>query len=627
MKISRAWLQTYFEKPLPDAQALADALTFHAFEIESVVGDILDVKVTPNRGHDCLSHRGIAKELSAILNLPLVPYPYGIRDIDLEPKTDAINIVIEAPDLCLRYVAGYIRGVKVGPSPEWLRARLESIGQKSINNVVDATNFVMFNIGQPLHAFDAGQLRQKDGKYAIGVRKAKRGEKMLALDDKEYAFTEKMLLIVDGASDVPIGIAGIKGGKPAGITEATKDIIIESANFDGVSVRRTAAVLKLRTDASSRFEQVISPELAAYGMRASADLIVKVAGGEIIGFSDEYPTPQKMKTVSVSVEKTNVILGTSLVADEIANALTRLDLPFEKQGSEFVVTPPFERLALFIAEDLVEEIGRIIGYDKIPAVELSPLSKKPEVNKNFYWQERIREHLLSKGFSEVFTSVFDEEGERAVLNKVGGEKPFLRQDISHSLNGALGSNIYNKDLLGLKQVRLFELGTVWRENVEICSVCLAVEKIKTEESADELAAELLQYLGLQATAVMQDSPAEMNFSKIISTLPDPTTYDQLPLPITKRYQPFSKYPFIVRDIALWVPAGTKPEEVLEVLRAQSGELLVRSALFDTFEKEGKVSYAFRLVFQSFDHTLTDNDANERMESIYSAVKEKGWEVR
>src|SRR3990167_8182210 len=208
MKVSRNWLQAFFNDPLPSAQELADALTFHAFEIEEVVNsgsdDILDVKVTPNRGHDCLSHRGIAKELSAILMKPVKEDPLRVQ-INLEPPTDAVSVSIAEPTLCRRYIAGYIRGVKVGPSPEWLKNALESIGQRSINNVVDATNYVMFNLGQPLHAFDAGQLAKKDDRYAISVRKARAGERMLALDGKEYELADAMLVIADVNADVPIG--------------------------------------------------------------------------------------------------------------------------------------------------------------------------------------------------------------------------------------------------------------------------------------------------------------------------------------------------------------------------------------------------------------------------------------
>src|SRR3989344_4483609 len=405
MKVSKQWLQTFFDAPLPSAEELSNALTFHAFEVEGVEGDVFDVKVTPNRGHDALSHRGIARELSAILNTPMRVDPLR-QPVSLEPKTDSVTVTIEDPDLCCRYIAAHIQNVNVGPSPDWLRTSLESVGQKSINNVVDATNFVMFSLGQPLHAFDAGQLKEKYGKYSICVRSAKSGEKMLALDDKEYALTESLLVIVDGNSDVAIGIAGVKGGKPAGISDATKDIVIESANFNGVSVRKAAQVLKLRTDASERFQQGLSPELSAYGMRAAVDLILELAGGELAGFADEYPSPQKQQSVTISTARVNALLGTTLSDDEIRGSFTRLDLSFEKSGDEFVVTPPLERLALNIPGALVEEVARIVGYEKIPATELPPFPNKPDVNSNFAAAERARKDLLEKGYSEVYKSFF-----------------------------------------------------------------------------------------------------------------------------------------------------------------------------------------------------------------------------
>src|SRR6185503_20815781 len=183
MKISREWLQTFFDAPLPDANELAHALTFHAFEIESVENDILDVKVTPNRGHDCLSHRGIAKEVAAILDIPMTKDPVGTDKGGQFDMSAVINVNVEDHELCPRYIAWCIRGVKVGPSPEWLKRRLESIGERSINNIVDATNYVMFTVGQPLHAFDADTLRLKESKsgpseYGVGVRRAKPGEKI-----------------------------------------------------------------------------------------------------------------------------------------------------------------------------------------------------------------------------------------------------------------------------------------------------------------------------------------------------------------------------------------------------------------------------------------------------------------
>src|SRR3989344_2361188 len=383
MKISKQWLDTFFASPLPPAQELADALTFHAFEIDGIeklshpmteFGDeVLDVKVTPNRGHDALSHRGIAKELSAILKLLLANDPFVLRPL-LAPVTTDVSVELDSK-LCKRYIAGYIKGVKVGPSPEWLKQRLEAVGQRSINNVVDATNFVMFNMGQPLHAFDAGKL----GSLNIGVRAAKDGEVMVALDKKEYTLNSSMLVVT--AADAPVGIAGVKGGMPAAIDETTKDIVIESANFDGVSVRKTAQALKLRTDASARFEQVLSPEVAAHGMQAVAALIQELAGGELRGFVDVYPEPQKPAFASVTVEKVNAVLGTALTGADIADAFARLGFAYKEEAGVFEVQAPFERLDITIPEDLIEEVARVVGYDKIPATPLPAFSGEVEVNK------------------------------------------------------------------------------------------------------------------------------------------------------------------------------------------------------------------------------------------------------
>ncbi len=599
MKISREWLQRYFEKPLPDATPLADALTFHAFEIDSIENDILDVKITANRGHDCLNHRGIAKELSAILEIPMKGDPLR-QEAALTPKTEEVSVHIQ-DSLCTRYIAGYVRGVKVGPSPDWLRKAVENIGQRSINNVVDATNFVMFDIGQPLHAFDAGQLQkntENGSLYKIGVRRARAGEKLLALDDREYTLTDAMLVITDHNSDAGIGIAGVKGGKPAGISEATTDIIIESANFDGITTRKIAAALKLRTDASSRYEQVISPELCAYGMRAVADLIVQVAGGEIVGFADVYPQKQQQKAVRATTAEINAILGSEYAEADVASALTRLDLEFTKQADAFVVEPPLERLDLTIPEDIAEEVGRLYGYDKIEATPLPPMPSQPEVNPNFYAAEHAREEYIAQGYSEVFTSVFADKGERVIANKVDGVRPFLRTTLVDGLKDAYEKNRLTKDLLGLAEVKLFEIGTIWKGEKEHLMLGI-VDKDGVRE---------------EALSTMQRGVASMH-------------YENVPLSQAERFQPFSKYPFIVRDIALWTSAEVKPEEILKIIRTNAGDLLVRSEKFDEFKKGEKISYAFRLVFQSFDTTLTDLDANGRMESIAKALKATGFEIR
>lgn len=612
MKVSRSWLQNYFVSPLPAADEIAEALTFHAFEIESTtnvrhtmsnMGDwVLDVKVTPNRGHDCLSHRGIAGELSAILELPLNKEndPFA-KAPDFSKKTEIVSVFIENPELCSRYIAGHINGVKVGPSPEWLKKSLEAIGQRSINNIVDATNLVMLNTGQPLHAFDAEKLGARgegQGKnmYSIQIRKAKLGERMMALDDKEYVLSESMLVIADGNAGVPIGIAGVKGGKASGVDEKTKDLILESANFDGVSVRRTAAALKLRTDASDRFQQVISPELAAYGMQQAVDLILAIAGGSVEGFVDEYPKPQRLTSVSVSLKKINAILGTKLSAEEVADVWKRMRMAY-RIGENFVVEIPFERLDLTIAEDLIEEIGRIRGYDEVAAAALPPFPKKPEINTRFYAAEKAREDLMAKGYSEVFKSVFVEEGERAVANKIGGEKPFLRATLVDGLKEAQERNERNKDLLGLQEVRLFEIGTVWKGGKEIVM------------------------LGLVDKEGVREEPLKIQEAS-------PLGYDDLPISTLDHYTPFSKYPFIVRDIAMWMPEDPDGvSKALAIFASEAGMLLRHVHLFDQFKRGGRVSYAFRLVLQSFEKTLTDEEANAVMERVYTTVKGRGWEVR
>lgn len=597
MKVSKKWLQKFFDDALPSAEALAEGLTFHAFEIESVerVGDddVLDVKVTPNRGHDALSHRGIAKELSAIFEIPLAHDPFAETPV-LAPVTNAVSVSVAEPALCKRYIAGVIKGVKVGPSPQWLRERLEAVGQRSINNVVDATNFVMFNLGQPLHAFDLETLNNT----SLGVRLAKEGEEMFALDQKKYALEPSMLVITAG--DAPVGIAGVKGGMPAGITEATKDIVIESANFDGVCVRKTAAALKLRTDASTRFEQVLSPELAAYGMRAAADLIQKIAGGELVGFVDVYPSPYTQTPVAVSVEHINRVLGTTLTGAEVADALVRLGLHYKEEGGMFSIVPPFERLDLSIAEDVIEEVARIVGYEKIAAHTLSLYEKTPEVNANVYAAEAAREELASKGYSEVYTSVFAEEGEYAVLNKVDSVRPYLRSTLVNGLQEALKKNIPNKDLLGLKEIKLFEIGVVWKGGEEKTMIGIVGEKEP-------------------ATEMLLVGPA------------DPKGYGALPLSSTLRFQPFSKYPYIVRDIALWAGGAVAGPELVEGLQEmitkEAGEWAQKIYLFDTFTKEGRTSLAFRIIFQSFERTLTEAEVNTRMEKVTAACRAGGFEVR
>lgn len=602
MKVSRAWLQTYFDKPLPSAEAITDALTFHAFEIEEVDGDVIDVKVLPNRAADCLSHRGIAKELSAILDTPMKSDP--LREPIPVPEKTVLSVEIEDPKKCLRYMGALIKGVKVGPSPQWLKAAIESVGQRSINNVVDATNYVMLNIGQPLHAFDAMKLTQKDGTYAIGVRSAKVGEKITTLSHEEFTLDPSIAVIADTNADEAIALAGIKGGASAEVTAQTTDLIVESANFDGTTVRRAAQKLKLLTDASVRFQNRPSPELAAYGMRDVLKLIVDIAGGKVVGVTDVYPTRPESARVSVTLSEVNGILGSSFNAGDVADVFKRLTLPTEIGGDTFMVTPPFERTDLTIPEDLVEEVGRIIGYDKVPAVELPTLSTSPD-QARYRGIERMKDQLIEQGFTEVSTQSFAKEGDIVLANPLDKAKPALRVSLEENLADALAKAKQYAPLVLApgERPKLFEVGTVFPKEGEHLELRMS-ERVKE--------------WGEAAGAVDNLSVAKLeDYGKGYV----PKRYE------LGAYKPFSVYPFIARDIALWVPSGTGVPEIESVIRESAGKLLIRLDQFDRFEKEGRVSYAFRLVFQSDERTLTDEEVNKIMDKIASELTAKGYEVR
>ncbi|MFA6278831.1 MAG: phenylalanine--tRNA ligase subunit beta [Candidatus Paceibacterota bacterium] len=598
MKVSLKWLQTYFDQPLPPAEQTDDAFTFHAFEIEERKGDLLDLNVLPNRAADCLCHRGIAKELSAILNIPMKSDPLRTPVENKGLVNPYLKVEIEDEKKCLRYMGALMKDVKVGPSPDWLREALEAVGQRSINNVVDATNYVMLNIGQPLHAFDAAKLKKENDAYAIKVRDARDGETMTILSGEEYVLPKNVLLITDANADSAIGIAGVKGGKAAEINETTTDIIIESANFDGTTIRRAAQSLKLVTDASLRFQNRPSPELAAYGMRDVLALISEIAGGEVIGIVDEYParSVQEQK-VSVSLKKINNILGSDFTKAEMEGVFSRLGLPYSEKNETFEITPPFERTDLTIPEDIVEEVGRILGYDRLPAAEL-PISNVGRTTSYMPDQarykgiEKVKDFLIDRGFTEISTQSFAAKGDIILANPLDKAKPALRTSLDENMKEAMERAKYVAPLVLApgEKPKLFEIGTVFTKDEEKL-------EIKTSEPVSDL------------PAIQDDANYE------------PQKY-QLGM-----YQPFSIYPFITRDIAFWSSVGTDDGFTKFIIQDNAGAILVRLDQFDRFEKEGKLSLAFRLVFQSFDRTLTDEEVNEIMQKVTAALAEKGYEVR
>lgn len=602
MKVSRTWLQKYFDAPLPEGEALADLFTFHSFEVDEMEGDLLDLKVLPDRAGYALSHRGVASELAAALGQPLAKDPLR-TGLPSFPKTDALEISMEDSHKCSRYMAALVRGVKVGPSPDWLRSALESVGQRSINNVVDATNYVMLDLGQPLHAFDADELMH-DGRVSIAVRSAKSGEPITTLSNEMYVLDETVSVIADAKTGAILALAGIKGGKAAEVTSETVNLVIESANFDAVVTRRAAQKLKLFTDASLRFQNRPSSELAAYGMRDVLALIVQIAGGEVAGVVDEYPVPATAARVDVSCSKINAVLGSDFSEEEISEALFRLGLPTTVSGGVFTVTPPFERTDLTIPEDIAEEVGRTIGYDRLTPQELPPLSEASDQNR-FRGIERMKDQLVEQGYVEVSTQSFVKKGTVILANPLDKARPALRVSLEETLGDALAKAKQYAPLVlapGVKP-KLFEVGTVFPKEGEHVELRMS-ERVEAWGDAvgtvDNLSVAKLEDYGEGYT---------------------PKRYE------LTAYQPFSVYPFVLRDIAAWTPEIVNVEEFLLIIRNACGPLLVRSDLVDRFQKDGRTSLAARLVFQSFERTLTDDEVNSIMTELADHFSGEGYTVR
>lgn len=621
MKVSRKWLQKYFDTELPSTAELSDALTFHAFEIEETTDDMLDVKVLPDRAAYALSHRGIAKEISAILNIPLKSDPLRT---ELPPFATSKKLTVAVNDQkCVRYVGARVEGVKVGASPAWLKETLESVGQRSINNVVDATNYVMLDIGQPLHAFDANLL----GGNKVGVREATQGETITTLSGDEYPLPLGTLIITD-SQNAPAGIAGIKGGKSAQVTEATTDIVVEAANFDGTSVRKTAQALKLFTDASLRFQNKLSPEVAAYGMRDVLKLVTDIAGGTIEGVVDVYPYREgESISVSLTVGTINDKLGSAFTKEEVTNVFDRLGLSYTQEGSAFVISSPFERRDLRIVEDIVEEVGRILGYDRVLPTELPPVEGNSD-QARYRGIERVKDVLIERGFTELSTPSFAATGEVLLANPLQSQMPYLRADLAGNMKEALtrAVNVAPRVLGPVKDVRLFEVGTVFENDGEHLSLGIGYTPVtgKKEKVLEEIASELGALLGLSLSVqdgILEVPLGEADLEKIGA--------DYTPRSVSlQKYREFSLYPSAIRDIAVWTPLGTEESEVIALILKEAGAHVARIDLFDRFEKEGRISYAFRLVFESYEKTLSDEELVPAMQQVTSALNaHEGWQVR
>lgn len=644
MKVSYDWVKEYLGKDAPTAEEIAALLTFHSFEIDEIAelknDCVIDVDILPNRSSDCLCHRGIAREISTLTNVPLENDPLAVTPT--LSNTDLISITVEDEQDCSRFAAVIIQNVTVKESPTWLKERLEHIGQRSINNIVDATNYVMFSLGQPLHAYDADLFPQAEGKWQFGIRRAKEGEQVELLaegskeEDRTITLRGGELLIVDNSSNVAIGLAGVKGGRYAGIHAQTKNIIIEAAHFNPILTRKTARALNIVIDASKRFENEPSRELPPYALQEIVALIEDIAGGEFNGMADVYLSPKTPPTVSFRPKRATQVLGLNLTSDKMRDILIRAGCRVEEPSpEEWLLSGPWERTDLCIEEDFIEEVGRINGLDEIQAVVPTPVPLI-EVNKRQFYSEKIRQRLIALGFSEVITSSFRKKDEIQLFNALASDKSFLRSNLQGNINDSLNLNLHNKDLLGLPYIAIFEIGTVFTKQdgqvSEHTALAFGVRRkldAYTKEDKrvmEEAASAIADVLNIESLPVDTDI-CELNLTKILATLGAPEHYDEVPASSEVAYRPYSSYPAIARDIALWVNEGVSSEQVATIVNEAAGNLRVRTTLFDTFTKDGRTSYAFRLVFQSHNRTLTDTEVNTIMDRVYDAAKDNEFEVR
>lgn len=481
MRLSLSWLKEFTGQELA-SDRLAHNLTMAGLEVEGVEdfdGDtVLELSITPNRS-DCLSVAGIAKEVAAIYNLSL-PRLDSEQALEVSSEVTSsqsqfkpiVPIIIEAPELCHRYAAAVLSGVKVAPSPNWLAKRLEAAGIRPINNIVDVTNYVCIELGQPLHAFDLARLRGPE----IRVRQARDGEKLVTLDGKERSLDGDMLVIADALA--PVAVAGVMGGLESEVTIETQDILLESAWFLPSSVRRTAKKLKLHSEASHRFERGVDESNTFNALLRAVELIKQMLDCSEPVFMDEHPAQLDKRVVSLRPSRLNKTLGTRLGNDEIIDILRRLGFKALTKEDVLSFEIPSRRADICYEHDLIEEVARIYGFDNIPSTFPNAsifTTHKQDAEKNTEFYVKIRQSLVGLGFFEAISYSFcsqkaiealdyeandDRNRMLPLQNPISDDLAVMRTTLFAHILGAVKHNLAH----AVTDIRLFELGTVFYAN-------------------------------------------------------------------------------------------------------------------------------------------------------------------
>lgn len=638
--------------------------------VESLWGDndtLMEVEVTTNRP-DCLSHWGVARELGAALNLPVT-----IPSIVEQQVSGSVDIENREQDLCRRYIGIRVDGVSVKPSPEWLARKLEKCGLRPINNIVDITNYVLMELGHPLHAFDREKMR--DGK--IVVRKAAAGEKLAALDGKEHVLDESMLVIADGRT--PQAIAGVIGGTQSGITDGTRSIIIESAVFNPGSIRRTAKKTGISTDSSYRFERGTSWEVAQLASWRALGLVLELAGGTVAGRNDIQSRPSAPITLELRYERLSRILGMDIPKDTVKSILSGLGMRLQEKPGGLSVAVPSWRLDIHQEADLIEEVVRLFGYDSVPT---TVMQIKPDINEgkaNIDPLEGIRAKALAGGFHEAVNYSFAEEKDLArfslpVVHRIGNPLSKENEVLRSSLLPGLWKSVQLNAAQGYSDIKLFETGTVFGAAGErkvtalIATGAAAPRWWKQEPFQSDFyymagfvmsllspnrvrlvdAQGPVPYLHPGKAAVIEVNGRPSGMCGVIR--PDlngdvvgEIVYAEIDIDMvrscwnrkTPRYEQLRRHPAVKRDISLLCDTSVRFDKIQAIVSTymKNDGLLRDAVLFSRFVDEkklgaGKVSYSLHLVFRHGDHTLTDDEVNGCIEKIMARLgKELGITLR
>jgi phenylalanyl-tRNA synthetase beta chain len=669
-----------------EADKARNFLTMAGLEIASatdIEGDsVMEIEITPNRP-DCLSVVGIARELSAASGIP-VKLPDSVRKNLMKKGNSRGGAKIEIADkhACSRYIGCVMKNVKVGPSPSWLVRRLNAMGCRAVNNIVDITNYVLFESGQPLHAFDLDKLEQKK----IIVRRAKKGESIVTIDGVNRTLDSNILVIADAAR--PVAIAGIMGGKDTEISDATKNILIESACFDSVVIRKACRQLGLVSESSYRFERGVDQGMIFAACARAQELVKEEAGGRSSGtVSDAGSGIEKEKEISVSLDEVSRILGIDISPEKIKDILKRLNLKPVKKKNKISVTVPSYRQDLAKDIDLIEEIARLYGYDKVPSrlPVFTPQKAYQLEKKTLSLENEIRKILCLAGLNEIMTysltsrdSVehlgMPQENLVGLRNPMSSQQEVMRPSLLSEMLEVINWNLNRKNPL----LQLFELNKVYvmnkttgqadelmRLSIGICGTRPGNWKEKPREldffdlkGIVETLMESLGAAGYRAEKAAHPSLKENMSIGIISNGKECGAFGEVKEDIAgkfdikrrvyaaeisldslldiadlkKRFASIPRYPSVKRDIAILLDDTINASKIYDVIKEEGRELVKSVDVFDLYKgrqiQDGKKSLAYTIEYRSDERTLNDKEVNDMHKKVQDAlIKRLGAQIR